>query len=180
MRIGTRSVLFGVHAFWLHPWFVAYGWYKLYGFPWDPRLWVAFFVHDLGYWGKPNMDGEEGEKHVLWGAEVMAMWFDRWWEAGTPMKWHDLCFLHSRYWAAKMKMPPSRLCYADKMAFVYTPWWLYRIVANASGEIKEYMAKTGDGKYKDVHPEKMTDQKIWFINGRAWVAKWVSEQTGAE
>ena len=53
MKIGTRSVLFGAHAFWLHPWFVAAAWWKLYGFPWDPRLWVAFFLHDLGYFGKP-------------------------------------------------------------------------------------------------------------------------------
>lgn len=71
MKIGTKSVLFGAHCFLVHPWFVAAAWYKLYGFPWDPRLWVAFFVHDLGYWGKPNMDGPEGETHVEFGALVM-------------------------------------------------------------------------------------------------------------
>ena len=76
MRVGTKSVLFGAHAFWLHPWVVAAAWWKLYGFPWDPRLWVAFFVHDLGYWGKPNMDGPEGERHVEWGAQYMYRWFD--------------------------------------------------------------------------------------------------------
>jgi len=43
-------------------WFVAWGWWTLYGFPFDPRLWVAFFVHDLGYIGKPNMDGPEGTR----------------------------------------------------------------------------------------------------------------------
>ena len=48
MKVGTKSVLFGAHAFWLHPFFVAVAWTRLYGFPWDPRLWVAFFVHDLG------------------------------------------------------------------------------------------------------------------------------------
>jgi hypothetical protein len=26
----------------------------------QPALWIAFFVHDLGYLGKPNMDGPEG------------------------------------------------------------------------------------------------------------------------
>ncbi len=40
MNVGTRSILYGAHAFWLHPWFVAWGWWRLYGFPWDPRLWV--------------------------------------------------------------------------------------------------------------------------------------------
>lgn len=71
MRIGTKSVLYGAHAFYLHPWFVAWAWWKLYGFPWKPWLWVMFFVHDLGYWGKPNMDGPEGERHPWFGAHVL-------------------------------------------------------------------------------------------------------------
>jgi len=76
MNVGTKSVLYGAHCFFLHPWFVARAWSKLYGFPFDPRLWVAFFVHDLGYWGKPNMDGEEGEHHPFFGAKVMGYLFD--------------------------------------------------------------------------------------------------------
>jgi hypothetical protein len=77
VKIGTRSVLFGAHCWLLHPWFVFAAWRKLYGFPWDPRLWVAFFVHDLGYIGKPNMDGPEGERHVEFGAWLMRRLFDR-------------------------------------------------------------------------------------------------------
>src|SRR5258708_5910867 len=76
MTIGTKSILFGAHQFLIHPWFVAAAWWKLYGFPFDPRLWVAFFVHDLGYWGKPNMDGAEGETHVELGANIMSALFD--------------------------------------------------------------------------------------------------------
>ncbi len=41
MRIGTKSVVFGAHQFWIHPFFVFIAWWRLYGFPWDPRLWVA-------------------------------------------------------------------------------------------------------------------------------------------
>lgn len=84
MTIGTKSVLFGAHQFLIHPWFVAWGWWTFYGFPWDPRLWVAFFVHDLGYIGKPNMDGPEGELHPRLGARIMATLFDgfRWRNAG--------------------------------------------------------------------------------------------------
>jgi hypothetical protein len=87
--VGTRSVLYGYHAFYLHPLFVARGWYALYGWRrvqigirsvhdhgatvyvrvWtsllDPRLWLSFFLHDLGYLGSPNMDGPEGERHRL-------------------------------------------------------------------------------------------------------------------
>ena len=78
MNVGTRSVLYGAHAFWLHPWFVAEAWSRLYGFPWDPRLWVIFFTHDLGYLGKPNMDGDEGERHPEWAAQLMFKWFEHW------------------------------------------------------------------------------------------------------
>lgn len=85
MKIGTKSVLFGAHQFLIHPWFVAWAWWKLYGFPFDPRLWVAFFVHDLGYWGKPNMDGPEGERHVEFGADIMGLLFD--WGEWHYEKW---------------------------------------------------------------------------------------------
>ncbi len=50
MRVGTKSVLFGAHCFFIHPFLVAFGWWALGQFPWDPRLWAAFFLHDLGYY----------------------------------------------------------------------------------------------------------------------------------
>jgi hypothetical protein len=77
MRTGTKSILFGAHCWFIHPFFVALAWNKLYGPPRDWRLWVAFFVHDLGYWNLPNMDGDEGERHAEWGADLMHRWFDR-------------------------------------------------------------------------------------------------------
>jgi hypothetical protein len=51
MTVGTKSVLFGAHCFLIHGFFVARGWWTLWGFPWDARLWAAFFIHDLGYLG---------------------------------------------------------------------------------------------------------------------------------
>lgn len=69
--------MFGAHCFLWHPLFVLRAWIKLYGWPWDPRIWIAFFVHDLGYWGKPNIDGHEGRLHVEFGARVMHWLFDR-------------------------------------------------------------------------------------------------------
>ena len=53
MTIGTRSVLYGAHCAVLHSWFLAVAWSKLYGFPWDPRLWASFCLHDIGYISKP-------------------------------------------------------------------------------------------------------------------------------
>jgi len=73
MKIGTKSVLYGAHCFFIHPIFVFIAWWKLYGFPFDLRLWIAFIVHDIGYLGKPNMDGKEGETHVELGAKIMSI-----------------------------------------------------------------------------------------------------------
>lgn len=135
MKIGTKSILFGVHQFAVHPWIVAYSWWQLYGFPFDPRLWVAFFVHDIGYWGKPNMDGPEGELHVESGAWLMHLLFGE--------RWYWFTLLHSRFYAKKFDKPFSRLCVADKLAIANTPKWLYLWQANLTGEIKEYMEAKG-------------------------------------
>jgi len=93
MTIGTRSVLYGAHCAVLHPWFLAVAWYKLYGFPWDVRLWASFCLHDIGYISKPNMDGCEGETHVELGAKIMGLLFGESWAAFTAA--------HSRYWAKR-------------------------------------------------------------------------------
>lgn len=69
MKIGTKSILFGVHQFAIHPVILALAWTKLFGMPTDPRLWLAFGLHDIGYIGKPNMDGKEGETHPELGAK---------------------------------------------------------------------------------------------------------------
>lgn len=143
MRTGTKSVLWGAHCFFLHPWFVALAWWKLYGFPFDPRLWVAFFVHDLGYWGKAQMDDADGERHVEWGASLMANWFGP--------EWGNFCLFHSRFYAKKHKQPFSQLCVADKLACALEPWWLYLPRVWASGELWEYLRRAhgkDDGKYK--------------------------------
>lgn len=148
MNIGTKSILFGVHQFLIHPWFVAYAWYKLYSFPWKIQYWIAFFVHDLGYWGKPNMDGPEGETHVELGALIMHKLFDprclncertdkyKKYHWG---KWYDFTLFHSRFYAKKMGAQYSKLCVADKYSFIVTPKWLYKIMCHLSGEINEYM-----------------------------------------
>ncbi len=163
MTIGTRSVLYGAHCFFLHPFFVAWGWKKLYGFPWDPRLWVCFFVHDLGYIGKPNMDGEEGEAHPIFGARVMSALFDWRKDDEIPVivnvgrrqvlrRWGRFSLYHSRFYARQHEAEPSKLCFADKLAIVLTPRWLYLPMVHWTGEVDEYLAHhleacRGAGKY---------------------------------
>ena len=164
MKVGTKSVLFGAHCFFLHPWFVAYAWCKLYGFPFDPRLWVAFFVHDLGYIGKPNMDGEEGEKHPFFGAKVMRIF---------GKKWYDFTLYHSRFLAKKNGKNYSKLCVADKLAIAITPAWLYLPMVNVTGEIKEYMkdASVNSAGWITVQDS----QEKWYLAVQDYVRKWVNE-----
>ena len=196
MTVGTKSVLFGAHCFFLHPWFVALAWWKLYGFPWDPRLWVAFFVHDLGYLGKPNMDGPEGESHPKLGANIMTLWFDQeptidWsktpigfndkdyvWVDGEPYgKWGQFSLFHSRYYAKAKCSQPSQLCFADKLSFALTPRWLYLPMVTATGEINEYLKnaqKADSGHWKPTG----FDKKRWHAQLCEYMTKWVAEHKG--
>jgi len=181
MKIGTRSVLYGAHCFFLHPWFVAAAWWKLFGFPWDPRLWVAFFVHDLGYFGKPNMDGPEGESHPEFGAKLMGRVFDRdRFGIGdlARYRWYDFCLLHSRYYAKREGRPFSRLCLADKLSIALTPAWLYLPMVKATGEIREYLkmarfADTQAGHFKAG--DYSADISAWYAELQRYMRNWVSE-----
>lgn len=170
MRIGTKSVLFGAHCFFIHPWFVALAWWQLYGFPLDPRLWIAFFVHDLGYIGKPNMDGPEGETHPQLGAAIMGLF---------GQQWHDFTLLHSRFYARAVGKPHSRLCAADKLATALTPRWLYLTLVRLTGEIDEYMGMAGQGKYQrdesvmwSLKQSGKFDRISWHATMTAFMRKW--------
>jgi hypothetical protein len=172
--------------------FVAWAWTRLYGFPWDPRLWVAFFIHDLGYWGSPNMDGPEGERHPEWAARVMARLFDRrtdrivltrrnhvdehgrprMWDVRSLGRWGRFVLFHSRFYAKQSGEQPSRLCIADKLAVALEPWWLYLPRVNLTGEIDEYMelakarAEKGEGKY--AGEKKYASMHLSTANQREW------------
>lgn len=169
MRIGTKSVLFGAHCFFLHPWFVALAWWKLYGFPFDPRLWVAFFVHDLGYLGMPNMDGEEGEMHPLFGAGLMVLLFGD--------EWGAFCLAHSRYLAKRLGLQPSRLCFADKLAFSLTPRWLYLPMVRATGELSEYLKNAQRAESNHWKPTGY-DAKAWHAQLCEYMENWVEAHRG--
>lgn len=177
MRIGTKSVLFGAHCFFLHPWFVAAAWTKLYGFPWDPRLWVAFFVHDLGYLGMPNMDGPEGESHPELGARIMGRFFDRdrfGMGDAARYRWHDFSLLHSRYYAKREGRSPSQLCFADKLSFALTPRWLYLPMVTATGEINEYLKNAQKADSGHWNPTGY-DKKLWHSQLCDYMQRWVEE-----
>jgi len=173
MRVGTRSILFGVHQFLLHPLMCAWAWWRLYGPPLDLRLWVAFLVHDLGYWGKPNMDGEEGEHHVGVGAAIMGALFGP--------KWEQFTRYHSRFLAKRDGMSYSRLCVVDKYLICLMPHWLYLPLARWSGELDEYLqaagARTptcGPGRYAHMGLRIGTERQ-WFDDVQSYLRAWVVE-----
>lgn len=155
--------MFGAHAFWLHPWFVALAWWKLYGFPFDLRLWVAFIIHDIGYWGKSDMDGKDGETHPLLGAHIMRKLFGN--------MWGDFTLYHSRWYAHLANEPYSRLCVADKYALCLTPAIIYIPMVSLTGEIKEYMAIRKESKADGTHNH--TNKWVWLKAVKAYVHNWV-------
>lgn len=160
VNIGTKSLLFGVHQFLWHPLTVWLAFRRLYGR--IPNRWetLAIIVHDWGYWGKPNMDGAEGETHPQLGADLM-MWLAKKF-SGSPhpqvdaFRWYWFTKYHSRFCAAQNNTSPSELCWADKLSIWYEPRWFYLLRARLSGEIKEYRLNA-----KNRVPLFAFD-KVWF------------------
>jgi hypothetical protein len=173
MKVGTKSVLFGVHAILIHPFFVAWAWSRLYGFPWDPMLWVAFLVHDLGYIGKADMEGPEGQQHVVLGGRIMG------WLFGP--EWRDFTLCHSRHWAENVGKGYSKLCLADKLAFVLTPAWLYIPMARLSGELREYMRVSGErqlgGRVSNFELSllKSRNPQVWLEGLKLYTRRWIEQ-----
>lgn len=166
MRMGTKSLLFGAHQFILHPIFVAYAWWRLYGFPKDPRLWVAFIVHDWGYWGKKAMDDAEGETHPILGARIMARLFGP--------DWGEFTLLHSRWFAKRLGKQYSKLCIADKMAIVVQPSWTYLPLVWLTGELKEYMHMNREARYREMGYDH-SSSLAWHRSVKRYIDAWVQE-----
>ena len=180
MKIGTRSILFGAHQFILHPLILFVAWWQLYGFPADYRLWVAFFVHDLGYVSKPNMDGPEGETHVEFGARMMGRLFGP--------EWGDFCRYHSRFYAKRDGKHFSRLCVADKQAIVIDPWWLYLPRVWLSGELTEYMQiaaghstdkYAASNKYANEYRDTSSVRR-WHTTMVDYLVKWIAQHKSGD
>jgi len=129
MKIGTKSVLFGVHQFIWHPITVLLAWIDLYGFP---KPWELFciLIHDLGYIGKKEMDGPEGDTHPELGALIAGKIF------GERARLE--CLGHSRSYCLEKQLPISRLCWADKWSPMFDPTHFYWFRGTLSGEIGEY------------------------------------------
>lgn len=82
------------------------------------------------------------------------------------------CVAHSRYLCKRMSLKPSRLCFADKLAFALTPRWLYLPCVRATEELTEYLrnAQTADSSHW-----KPTgyDAKLWHAQLCTYMRDWV-------
>ncbi len=159
MKTGTKSLLFGVHQIFIHPIFVYTAWCELYGFTLDIRIILSCIIHDWGYFGKINMDDEEGRTHPILAAKIMGILFGK--------EWYYFCLYHSRFLAKKDNAQYSKLCVADKLSIVLTPWWLYLPLARITGELKEYMDS-------EIPALGKTD-KQWYLAVQKYMRKWVTE-----
>lgn len=130
MKVGRKSLLFGVHQFVWHPITVYRAWCRQYDRRPTWRETVCIIIHDWGYWWAPNMDGEQGERHPEFGARLAEWLFGQ--------EHHDLVLLHSRHYARRHGAEPSPLCWADKLSILYDPPWFYLLRARLSGELHEY------------------------------------------
>lgn len=150
MKVGTRSLLFGVHQFIWHPITVYIAWRKLYGKLPTWKETICIIIHDWGYWGKPNMDGVEGERHPEFAANIVLQFF------GSDFC--KLCLFHSRHYARNAGQEPSLLCWPDKLSHLYEPEWFYLLRARLSGELKEYRKVAADAGFI---PLSATDHEWW-------------------
>lgn len=163
MKIGTKSLLFGVHQFLWHPFTVYLAWITLYKRLPTIKEAVCILIHDIGYWGRKNMDGEEGQRHPARAANWAYKHLDH--KQMIKMKWWGFCFYHSRYLAKRDGTEPSPLCWADKLSICFEPWWFYLLRARLSGEIREYREENVQCGFC---PAEDTD-KEWFFKVRAFM-----------
>lgn len=162
MKLGTRSVLFGVHQFIWHPLTVALAWRRLYG-RW-PNWWqsVAIFCHDVGYIGKSEMDSADGITHPELGAKLTAKVVD-WFAPQLTSAAYDLALYHSSHYARKENQPVSALYLPDKASILVEPVWFYLLRARLSGEIKEYVTRESNKVGFDL------TQRGWLLDYREHV-----------
>lgn len=149
MNVGTKSLLFGVHQIFWHPICVSRAWRFIHG-RWPTRAeWICIIVHDWGYWGCPNMDGEIGKTHPEAGARIarrLIYLYSRW--RGHNVEnanviaeaFYQFTLFHSRFYAARQERSVSPLFLPDKLAVLFEPRWFYLLRGWLSGEVAEYIA----------------------------------------
>ena len=86
------------------------------------------------------------------------------------------------FYARAHGLTVSKLCVADKLAFVLTPAWLYLPLARASGELREYMEcsrerQAGGEHFTDEEWAGVTsaDPRQWLRGLQSYTHRWVQK-----
>lgn len=170
MKIGTRSLMFGVHQFIWHPFTVYLAWKELYGKPNWKEL-ICIIIHDWGYWGKQNLDGKEGIEHPKKGAYIAYKLFgDEYFELCAGHSRSYIRLVNDRFGYERWKL--SKLCWADKLSIKYEPCWFYLLRAKLTGELKEYRSIGVTNGFASLD---VTDEE-WFEYGKNYLVKQALEQ----
>jgi hypothetical protein len=117
------------------------------------------------------MEGPEGQQHVVLGGRIIG------WLCGPY--WRDFVLCHSRHWAESVGKGYSRLCLADKFAFVLTPAWLYIPMARLSGELEEYMCVSSErqlgGRVNNFELSllKSHNPQVWLEGLKLYTRRWI-------
>ena len=104
------------------------------------------------------------------------------WACFSVKSWAGFTAAHSRYWAKRNGRQFSRLCVADKLAFVLTPAWLYLPMTRATGELSEYMLRAkerqaGSEHFTDYESARLnsSDAREWLEGLKSYTQRWVDE-----
>lgn len=151
MKVGRKSLLFGVHNIIWHPITVYVAWVKLYKEYPTWREAFCILIHDWGYWKCNDMDGKDGQEHPYAAACILR-------RLGWEDKYIKLCMFHSRTFANNHMAKPSKLCWADKLSMCYDPVGFYLFRARLSGELKEYRSMSAASGLCSIQQS----DKEWF------------------
>lgn len=162
MKTGTKTLIYGVHNPLLHGAFILVAWRKLFGqWPKWQEL-VCILIHDIGYWGCETVESKRGQEHPRVGA--------KWAGALFGEKYRKLVAGHSRHYAKTYGYELSDLFPADKYSFCLMPWWIYILLAKATGELSEYVADMEEGNY-GFGRYKFNSVKEWHRETSKQIAK---------
>jgi hypothetical protein len=182
MKRGTKSLLFGVHQFLWHPITVARAWKWIYRRNPNIYEWIAIFCHDLGYFGKPDMDGPEGQTHPEAGARIarrLAYWAARLrhnhnFASALADEVHDLALFHSTHYAQTHGAKTSALYLPDMAAILTDPAWFYLLRGWLSGEVQEYFERQNRMRWQ-FGEEEFKSHREWRQWYQSRIAKKVIE-----
>jgi hypothetical protein len=173
MRRGTKSLLFGYHQVLLHPWFVLWGWHRVYGLGRGSGLWgletlLAVVIHDWGYWGCHTMDGADGERHPERCARAVLRLLGCLGLKRFARRLSGEVLRHSRFYAEMAGLSPNRLCWADKAAVALMPGCMWALLTHFSGEGYEYMDDVKYEAHNGSERHTVTNLRRFHCRVRQW------------